>query len=274
MKMTNMTREGLDVMNTMIISVAMLLALSGTALAAHPLITDDTGTQGKNRYQLEVTGESSRDKENLDGVATREAGAELAVAVSAGLCDTIDLVVGVPWTWSRLREDGLLTGDEQGIGDASLELKWRFLELGGFSLAVKPGITIPTGNEHKGLGNGKFSYGTTLIASQELGPVTLHVNGAYTRNEYKLAADKELNRHDIWHASVAGVYRAAENLQLVANYGVESNGEHGADAWPAFLLGGVIYTVTGNLDLDLGVKRGLNGPEADLSYLAGVAYRF
>lgn len=257
-----------------ILSGALVLVLAGTALAAHPLITDDTGTQGRGKFQLEVTGEISRDKERLAGRSTRDTGGELAVALSAGLADTVDLVVGVPWVWSRVKEDGILTGDDQGIGDLSLELKWRLLELGGFSLAVKPGVTLPTGDEHRGLGNGKASYGATLIASQELGPVTLHANGAYTRNEYKLAADRELNRHDIWHASVAGAYRATRDLQLVANYGVESNGEHGNNTWPAFLLGGVIYTVTENLDLDLGVKRGLNGPEADLSYLAGVACRF
>lgn len=258
----------------LILAAALALTHAGTALAAHPLITDDTGTQGKGKFQLEVTGEAGRDKERLGGVVTRETGGELAVALSAGLSDTVDLVVGVPWVWSRVKEDGILTGDEQGIGDLCLELKWRLLELGGFSLAVKPGVTIPTGDEHKGLGNGKASYGATLIASQELGPVTLHANGAYSRNEYKIAVDRELNRHDIWHASVAGVYRAAQNLQLLANYGMESNGEHGNDTWPAFLLGGVIYTVAENLDLDLGVKRGLSGPEADLTYLAGVAYRF
>lgn len=36
----------------------------------------------------------------------------------------------MPWVWSRLKEDGILTGDEQGIGDLSLELKWRLLERG------------------------------------------------------------------------------------------------------------------------------------------------
>lgn len=102
---------------------------------------------------------------------------------------------------------------------------------------MKPGVTLPTGDEHRGLGNGKASFGATLIASHELGPVTLHANAAYTRNEYKLAVDRELNRHDIWHASVAGGYRVARNLQLVANYGMEINGVHGDDTWPALPTG-------------------------------------
>jgi len=258
----------------MILCGVLVLILAGTALAGHPLVTDDTGTQGREKFQLEMNGEVSRDKEVFGGVATRETGAEMAAAFSAGLTDSVDLVVGAPWVWSRVREDGLLTGDEQGIGDLSLELKWRFFERNGFSLAVKPGVTLPTGNEHRGLGNGKPSYGLTMIASQELAPFSLHLNAAYTRNEFKLDADKEVNRHDIWHGSVAATCAVVKDLRLVANYGMESNGQHGADTWPAFILGGAIYTLKENVDLDLGVKGGLNGPEADLAYMAGVAYRF
>jgi hypothetical protein len=43
---------------------------------------------------------------------------------------------------------------------------------------------------------------------------------------------------------------------------------------PAFVLGGLIYSVSENLDVDFGVKGGLNKPEADYSVLAGLAWRF
>ena len=255
-----------------IVALALVVCNALSAYAAHPLITDDTGTQGKGKVQVEMTGETSRDEEVFDGVETREDSAELAAALSAGLFDNVDLVIGAPWVWSRVKEDGALTGDENGIGDLSLEVKWRFYEQKGFSLAVKPGITLPTGNEHRGLGNGKVSYGVTMIATQELEPFTFHVNAAYTRNEFKL--DKETNRGDIWHGSVAAAYEVIKDLQVVANVGMESNGDRGASKMPAFILGGAIYTVMENMDLDFGIKGGLNGPEADLSYLAGFAYRF
>lgn len=64
-------------MKQMIITAALALTLAGTALAAHPLITDDTGTQGKAKFQLEVTGEASNDKERVDGIVTRERGGSL-----------------------------------------------------------------------------------------------------------------------------------------------------------------------------------------------------
>lgn len=128
----------------------VMLAAAGPALAAHPLITDDTGTQGKGRFQLELNGEVSRDKETLDGVNTREDAGEAAAVFSIGTTDNVDIVVSLPWVWSRLKEVGALVADEAGPGDVGLEVKWRFLARGGFSLALKPGITLPTGDEEKG----------------------------------------------------------------------------------------------------------------------------
>lgn len=252
---------------------AVFLA-TGTAFAAHPLITDDTGTQGQGKFQLEVNGEYGHDRENLDGVETIENSAGLESVLSAGLTDTIDLVVAVPWAWSRVKEDGAVVSDDNGLSDVGLELKWRFLEYKGFSLAVKPGLTFPSGNENRGLGNGKLSYGASMIATQELDPVTLHLNLSYTHNEFKLDLDKESNRRDIWHASLAATFQVLEDLQLVANVGMESNGDRGSHTWPAFVLGGAIYSLTENLDIDLGVKGGLNKQEPDLAFLAGVAWRF
>jgi hypothetical protein len=255
-------------------AVAVVFMTVGTAFAAHPLITDDTGTQGQGKFQLEVNGELGRDRESMGGIETRESSAGLETVLSGGLTDTVDLVVAVPWVWSRVKENGAVGSDENGPGDVALELKWRFLEYKGFSLAVKPGMTFPSGNENRGLGNGKVSYGAALIASQELDPFTIHLNLAYTRNEFSLDLDKEFNRRDIWHASLAATCEVVKDLQLVANVGMESNGERGNNTWPAFVLGGAIYSLTENLDLDLGVKGGLNKQEPDLAVLAGVAWRF
>jgi predicted porin len=247
---------------------------AGSAFAAHPLITDDTGTQGRGKFQLEVNGELSRDRETLDGVETRETFAGLETVLSGGLTDTVDLVLAVPWVWSRVKEGSAVTSDENGAGDVGFELKWRFLEYKGFSLAVKPGMTFPSGNENRGLGNGKISYGATMIATQELDPFAFHLNLAYTHNEFTLDPDKESNRRDIWHASLAATWEVIKDLQLVANVGMESNGDRGNATWPAFILGGAIYSLTENLDVDLGIKGGLNKQEPDLTLMAGVAWRF
>lgn len=43
---------------------------------------------------------------------------------------------------------------------------------------------------------------------------------------------------------------------------------------PAFILGGLIYSISKNLDIDFGIKGGLNKPETDYAILAGIAWRF
>lgn len=249
--------------------LAAALLIACPSWAAHPLITDDTGTQGKGKFQLELTGQYDRDKEDVGGVSVKATGAETAGTLSYGISDTIDLVLSMPYLWGREKENDIVVYDEDGIGDASLEAKIKFFEKEGFSLALKPGISFPTGNDDKGLGTGKLGGQVFLIASEEIGSWAFHANLGYIRNEND--ADE---RENIWHASVAAAWEIVKDLNLVANIGVERNPDGEADDDPAFLLGGIIYSINENLDVDLGIKYGLTDSEADISALAGLAFRF
>lgn len=81
-------------------------------------------------------------------------------------------------------------------------------------------------------------------------------------------------RKDIWHASLAATYEMIRNLHAVANIGMERNPDKTSNTNPAFALGGIIYSVNENFDIDFGVKAGLNEAEADYSLLGGTAFRF
>ncbi len=70
----------------------LLLGPSVPVFAAHPLITDDTSTQGQGKFQLEVNGEYSHDH---DGDTTEDL-FEIGTIISYGLMDALDLVVGSP----------------------------------------------------------------------------------------------------------------------------------------------------------------------------------
>jgi hypothetical protein len=176
--------------------------------------------------------------------------------------------VGIPYQFISTREGGVKTR-EDGISDLSVEMKWRLYECEGFSLAAKPGISIPTGDDDRGLGAGKVGGSFFLIATQEFEPWTFHFNAGYGRNES--TADEE---RDIWHFSLASEFEAAKWVKLVANVGAERNTDQESDTPAAFALGGLIFPVTENLDLDVGFKVGLTRPEADYAVLAGVAFRF
>lgn len=259
-----------------ICSAALFLLLSSSAFAAHPLITDDTGTQGKGKFQLEINSEFATDKEKENGIAIKERAGETAAALSCGIAENIDLVVGLPLQWYTQREGGMITADESGIGDMSVELKWRVLdsEENGISLALKPGLSIPTGSEEKGLGYGRVSGGVTMIATREGRLGALHCNLGYSHSEYGIEEENEAARNDLWHASLAAELNMTDNLRSVANIGVETNEDKTSDIHPVFLIGGLICSLTENLDIDLGLKCGLNKAETDTTFLAGLAARF
>lgn len=254
--------------------IVILFIMTGTAFGAHPLITDDTGTNGKGKFQLEATGEFAYDKEKVDGVKVKDRGYETGIAVSAGILENLDIICGVPYQWARANENGTITSDEDGIADIGLELKWRFFEQNGFSLVLKPGITIPAGDEEKSLGTGRICYGATFVATKEIDPFSFHFNLGYSHNQFKLKADKDGNEADIWHISVAGTYDIIENLQFVANLGIEKNPDKESDTDPSFALLGLIYSLTPDMDVDLGFKTGLSKTETDSALLMGLTMRF
>jgi hypothetical protein len=80
------------------IAIPFLLALlhGDLAQAAHPLISDDTGTQGKGRYQFELTVEQGLEDENY---ANRTARA-MSVTLSYGVRDNVDAIVTLPFSTS------------------------------------------------------------------------------------------------------------------------------------------------------------------------------
>ena len=134
---------------------------------------------------------------------------------------------------------------------------------------MKPGLTLPTGDEDKGLGAGKSGYGAFLICSLDRSPFMVHTNIGYFRNQ-----NKSGERENLWYASLASDYAVNDALTAVANICLETNPDPETDTPPAFLLGGLIYSVNDTIDIDGGVKFGLNKYEADYSFLAGMTLAY
>lgn len=247
--------------------LGMILS-SVNAQAAHPLITDDTGIQGKGKTQIELNGEYAWDRETGEGIEVKERALALESVVSYGVMDSLDLVLTLPYTSVRDTVDGATTR-QNGANDLSAELKWQFWEGKGTSFAFKPGVSFPTGDEKKGLGTGKYGVSAFLIGTQELERWTFHVNLGYLRNNNNFEEEENL-----WHASLASEWKASGAVRLVANMGMEKNADPAAEKDPSFALVGFIYAMSEGLDIDLGYKAGLNDPEMDQTVLAGMALRF
>lgn len=252
------------------LSVALMVLMvifiySQSLYAAHPLITDDAGTVGKGKAEVEFTFEYSSHKEG--GVKANIT--DLGATLTYGLIENLDFVLTLPYQRIKVKAEGE-TFKENGISDISLELKWRFYEKkDACSLSLKPVLSLPTGDDDKGLGNGKATFGLYFIASKEIEPITLHLNLGYIRNENKFD-----DRKDLWHISLASELEVMKELKLVANIGMERNTDRESNTDPAFILGGLIYTISENIDIDFGVKAGLNKAEVDYAVLAGLTYKF
>jgi hypothetical protein len=246
------------------------ITISTASPAAIPLITDDTGTQGKGKFQIEILGEYTKDKEREietePWLESQQNG--VTSSITYGIADPIDIVLTVPYHFLQ-SDDGEAVEKASGLSDSAIELKWRFFEKHGFSFAVKPGLTLPSGNENKGLGAGNSTYYLYLIGSKELGPWVFHSNIAYIRNE-----NKNDERNDIWQASLAVTREITKNLKLVADIGVTTNPDRSSIVPPAYILGGFICSPIESIDIGLGIKGGLNSPETDLSIRGGITWRF
>jgi hypothetical protein len=249
------------------------LSLSSLAFATHPLVTDDTGTNGMLKFQVETSAEFGWDKETINNMINTKAQSQiLNIGITAGLLDSLDLALAFPFTWQQVKKNGIKTYDNGGINDLSLALKWRFLEIGPASLAIKPSITFPSGDYNRGLGAARPAYGVTMISTVEFKPVALHANVGYTQQKYT-DVDKIGRRENLWNVSAAGEVEAMHGVKMVAEIGTVTNGDRTSKTWPMFMTGGLVYSVIDNLDLSLGVKGALTRPETDFSLLTGVTFK-
>lgn len=249
-------------------NATLALAASGywalPAHAAHPLLTEDTGTQGAGRTQLEIT----YDQSTARAADTRARGQHLSVVLSYGLVDTLDLIVRLPY--ERTTERGATNARVKGYADMEIAAKWRFYKEGPLSIALRPGLRLPTGNEDRGLSSRHSAPSLFAVMTHAAAPWALHLHLGYTRNFH----DGPGQRNHIYHASVAAEYSVSESLRLVADASTESNPELAGHPNVGSLVLGVVNSVTPDLDIDLGYRHGLTEPAADHTWLAGLVRRF
>ena len=248
-----------------LVGCCLIVLLSfGPSFAALPLITDDTGTQGKGKVQFEFSFE--QEHEHGEGVTEDES--RFRSAITYGIVDHVDLILAVPYFYVRTEDHGIRVKNS-GLADITLETKWRFFECNGLSLAIKPGLSFPSGNKADGLGAGEVGGSTFFIITKEVDPLAFHLNIGYIRNENDVEEGK-----NVWHISVATVWRALTWMEFVADVGAEGGRDPEKDLPEAFILGGTIFHVKENLDLDIGLKGNFAEAADGFTLLTGVTYRF
>ena len=252
-----------------------LLTLAGFSLPAaafHPLITDDTGTQGSGGNQLEFLFNEDRTKAagNIERLHT------LPIVYTRGLSEAFDMFAGL--SYARIRS-GTSAGDASGGGNPTFGAKWRFYqnEKNKTSFALKPEVLFPvsTDSESAGLGEGKTSGNLTLILTQEVPFGAIHINAGVARNRYRDTS----NRPDrsTTRASIAPVWNVTEQWKLAVDLATQSAHAGGAKLRSNFAELGAIYSPSMDLDLTLGILRASDndGPRTTShTATAGISWRF
>ena len=241
-----------------IIAFALLAFSPAAASAFHPLISEDIGFLGRDVRQVELGLDHSVEREGPDTYSTAGT-AEL----SYGLFDRVDLLLSAPWQgWNS---HGLA---ESGVGDVSLEAKFGAGRAGGWDLALKPGFSLPAGDEGRSLGAGKGGVWLYGVAGRTDGPRQYYLNAGFLLNRNSVGEEEHILK-----ASAAAALEVLPKVLVSAELAAETNADASSVSHPVSSVFGLIWSPYPALDLDAGVSLGLTRPAADLGLLLGLTLR-
>ena len=237
---------------------AAVLALAvAPAFAAHPLQTEDTGTQGAGNVELENG--LSRARFDATTLTTWQP------QVSVGLATTVDAIVQPAVVWLHARPQPALSGR----GDTNVDGKWRFWGSDPWSFALRAGVLAPTSTHGLGLPRGQGSEHALLVATWDDAPTTLHANLGVTRMPRAPGA-----RSTVGHVSAALMQALNERLILTVDGEIDQDPDASRTTRPGSLLAGAIWTARAGLDLDVGYQRSFSARPLNRQWMAGLTYRF
>jgi hypothetical protein len=234
------------------------LIVSAPARASHPLISEDTEVLEKGGFEFEVHGEHA----HVDGSQGIERPGSLLFKLGYGLTETVAVEVELPYL--REIDDGVV---KEGRADLVVAAKWRFYEKNGFSMAVKPEIALPTGEEE--LRGDHVRWAATLSAAYDFGRIELLGNLAYAHNPNDSGERSSLRRQ-----SIAARFAATSKLKLVADLVRQSTLDPESAPYARELVLGATYALTAAIDLGLGFKKWLNDVADDQGVRAGIKLRW
>jgi len=230
------------------------------ARAAHPIQTEDTGTQGAGNLELENGFARERD----DDVGATVI-ANYQPQLSVGLTPTFDAIVQPSWVSRRTRRAATISG----AGDTNLDAKWRFFGSDPWSLAVRAGLELPTARAGSGLPHGQLGEHALLVATWDATPTTVHFNAGASHVPPVPGV-----RATTAVVSAAVLQAIDERLLVTVDSQFTQDPSPARHAWPGDMLAGAIWTLRPGLDVDLGYEAGINARPRARAWLAGLTWRF
>lgn len=189
---------------------AFLILAATPAAAGPPFLTDDPEPTETGHWEIYAPAFDGGGKgTNFEGAA----GAEF----NYGAAPNVQVTVGLPVAYQHSAD-----GFRSGPGDLEVSVKYRVFhdDAAGVSVAVFPGLTLPTAR--KGLGAGKVTALLPVWAQKDVGPWSVFGGGGYAFNPGAEA-------RDYWTGGVAVTRQVNERLLLgleVDRQGADSRDGH------------------------------------------------
>jgi len=237
-----------------------LVGGSSAVLAAHPLQTEDTGTQGAGNVELENGSTFQRTREGHVAMYQLQA--------SLGATADLDLIVQPAWLRQRTSDGATASGP----GDTNVDAKWRYFGASPLTLAIRAGGTVTTASRGLGIGGHRPALHAVLVATLDLAPLSLHVNVGDTREP----SGTGLRGH-VPFVSSAALYALDERWMLCGELAASRDPDPRVVPWSASVLAGVIRTLRPGLDLDAGWQSNVWASSAaphSRQWLVGLTWRF
>lgn len=249
----------LRVLFCFVVALAPIHAWAGQALEVQ-----DTATEGRGNYLLQLDGDYLKD-ESLRSM-------KLTALITAGTGEHTDLSLEAPYL---LLDPSPVTGSsEQGKGDLRLIIKHQLFENEvKQSMAYRLYTYFPTGRVNKGLGKDNVIWGGELIDSQ-----VCHDNIIIARLGYETFGGDTRKYHFATDYAVmfgfAAGHTITEKFRFLSEFAGENRRESGSYVLPLTFLAGFVYDISRSWSVDLGARAGLNKYAEDYTLRAGTAWKF
>lgn len=188
-----------------------------------------------------------------------------AIEANYGALPDVHLHAIVPFAFNAPNDEP----SHFGFGDLELGVKYRFIhqKTAGVDVGVFPLVEVPTGDETKGLGNGRAQYFLPVWLQKDFDKWSVFGGGGYWINPGP-------DNRNFWFTGVAVTREITEGLYLGAElFHQAANTVDGKDS-TGFNVGGGIKLID-ELQLLVSVGSGLrNNSTNRVSYYVGLYYTF
>jgi len=168
-------------------------------LAGPPLLTDDTGTPGDKKWEINIA-------YTLDKRHTETTHETPILDINYGVGDNIQIKYEVPWIVFHEKD----VGTKNGLGNSAAGVKWRFLDekKDVVSMSVYPQVEFnnPTSSADRGIVDKGTTFFLPVQVSKKLGPGWINAEVGYTIRQHN---------DDEWVYGLSGGYEIQENLSIL-----------------------------------------------------------